>query len=493
MKLGRTATFIAGVTVAGALAATAALAAPGDATWHLERITERANSIDGTVTRPALTGAGVDIYVVDEYVRPTHVEYAGRVGPGLDLVGGSVDPAYCTGGHGTHVAGLAAGATRGVAVGARIIPVRVLDCDGEGDIADVVSALRWIARRQPSGRLAVVNLSLGLNPGSYSTDMEAAIEDLVADGIVVVLAAGNGDASDNGVNACNSSPARTAVALTVGATTRSDALASYSNFGSCVDLFAPGGSTAPGGTSVESSWSSGDNDYQVQSGTSMASPLVAGFVALLAGQQPSLCPAQVAAAVVERATTGVITGLDAASPNRLLYLDTAPITSVTVPGRPTNVLASVGNGSMFATWDPPCTGGADLTGYRVVVRSSGRIVRTLDVPASAGSVRIRKLRNGVAYSVTVRAISAVGEGPVSERSAVMTPRRLSVGSSTRATAVLRDRQGFAGRWTVASGSRSVCRIANSPQRLVVRRAGTCVVNVTPRDAAQQVVHRIFVG
>jgi len=473
------------------LLAGAAIAAPGDSTWHVERVTESANSIDGTIVRPSATGAGVDIYIVDEHVRTTHVEYAGRVGPGLDLIGGSVDPASCTGGHGTHVAGLAAGATRGVATGSRVIPVRVLDCDGEGDVSDVVSALRWISRRQPSGRLAVVNLSLGLAHGTTSADLEGAVRDLIADGIVVVLAAGNGDMFDVGTDACSASPARVTEALTVGATTRTDALAPYSNFGACVDLFAPGGSD--GSLEINSSWISGDTVYGDQSGTSMAAPLVAGYAALLAGRQPSLCPAQINSAVVERATAGVVTGLDGASPDKLLFLDDAPISSVAVPGRPTSVLASVANRSLWVTWDPPCDGGSTVTGYRVTVRSAGKVVRTVDVPGTQRNLRIRSLRNGVGHSVSVRAVNAVGEGPASVRSSVMTPRRLTVGSSTRLTTLLRDRDGYSGSWTVAESSRSVCRVTGTPRRLVVRRAGTCVVRVRPRDAAEQVTHRISVG
>lgn len=475
----------------GVLVTGAAIAAVGDSTWHLERIIEPANPVDGVFTRPGSTGSGVDIYVVDEHVRPTHVEFAGRVGPGLDLIGTSVDPSVCTGGHGTHVAGLAAGATRGVATGSRVIPVRVLGCDGEGDVSDVVAALRWIARRQQSGRLAVVNLSLGLNFGTTSDELETAVRDLIADGMVVVLAAGNGDSFDNGIDACRASPARVTEALTVGATTRTDSVATYSNHGACVDIFAPGGSTT--GSEINSGWISGDTVYADQSGTSMAAPLVSGYVALLAARQPSLCPAQINTAVIERATVGAITGLDPMSPNRLLFLDDSAIGTTSVPGRPTGVLASVANSSLFVTWDPPCDGGSAVDGYTVVLRSGGRIVRTIGVPGTQRSLRIRNLRNGTGYSVAVRATNAVGEGPVSVRSAVMTPRRLTVGSATRLTTILRDRDGFSGSWTVTQGSRTVCRLANSPRRLVVRRAGTCIVQVTPRDADQQVTHRITVG
>lgn len=281
---------------------------PG-ATWGLDRIDQRALPLDGAY-RYVNNGQGVQVHVIDTGVRGTHAELTGRMLPGYTAIADGQGTNDCDG-HGTHVAATAAGSLYGVAKGAFVVPVRVLDCSGSGTTSGVIAGLDWVAAN--AVRPAVANMSLG---GGASTAMDSAVANVVSRGIPVAVAAGNSNAV-----ACNYSPARAASALTVGATTSTDARASYSNYGSCLDLFAPG-------SSITSAGIAGDTSTATLSGTSMASPHVAGNVALLLQADPTLTPAAVEQQLKSRATLNRVTSAGTGSPNLLLYTGTDASTTI---------------------------------------------------------------------------------------------------------------------------------------------------------------------
>ncbi len=272
--------------------------------WGVDRSDQRALPLSGTFAVPVTAGRGVYVYVVDTGVRATHAELAGRVHTGYTALADGKGTEDCAG-HGTHVAATAAGTTLGMAANATVVPVRVLDCTGVGTLSGIVAGLDYIAA-DTTRRPAVVNLSL---TGSANSTIDAAINRLIAAGVTVVVAAGN-----DAVDGCTQSPGRVPAALTVGATTSTDAMATYSNWGTCLDLFAPG-------TSVLSASNTDDTATKTLSGTSMAAPHVAGAAALLLGETPRLTPSQVASTLTSGATPNVITTLGVGSPNKLLFAD----------------------------------------------------------------------------------------------------------------------------------------------------------------------------
>ncbi len=273
-----------------------------NAPWGLDRIDQTSLPLSGTYTYPDSAGEGVTAYVIDTGVRVTHQEISDRASYGYDAVDGDTT-ASDGNGHGTHVATTIAGKTYGVAKKAEVVAVRVLDNNGSGTTAGVIAGIDWVTANH-SGP-SVANLSLG---GGASTTLDNAVRASITSGVTYAVAAGNSAA-----NASSYSPARVTEALTVGATTNTDARASYSNYGSVLDLFAPG-------SSITAGWNTGDTATNTISGTSMATPHVAGAAAVYLAGHSSATPAQVSTALVDGATADKVTGPGSGSPNRLLKL-----------------------------------------------------------------------------------------------------------------------------------------------------------------------------
>ena len=266
--------------------------------WGLDRIDQRNRPLSATYTYN-FTGAGVRAYVIDTGIRTSHTQFGRRASNVFDAFGGS--GADCNG-HGTHVSGTIGGSTYGVAKSSMPRGVRVLDCNGSGSNSGVIAGVDWVRLNHIAP--AVANMSLG---GGISSALDTAVNNLHNANVTIAVAAGNSNA-----NACNSSPARAANAITVGSTTTTDARSSFSNFGTCLDLFAPG-------SGILSSWFSSNTATATLSGTSMASPHVAGVAALYKQANPSASSTTIRNAIVNNATTNVVTNPGTGSPNRLLY------------------------------------------------------------------------------------------------------------------------------------------------------------------------------
>lgn len=270
--------------------------------WGLDRIDQESLPLDDSYTY-GNSGAGVTAYIIDTGILNSHEDFGGRAVSGTDTVDGDDDATDCAG-HGTHVAGTVGGSAHGVAKEASLVGVRVLDCSGSGSFDGVIAGIDWVTADHEAGEPAVANMSLG---GGFSQAVNDAVSAAVADGVTFALAAGNDYAAD----ACDGSPSSTPEAITVGATQDDDARAEYSNIGSCVDIFAPG-------SDITSAWYTGDTDTNTISGTSMATPHVAGAAALVLGGNPAATPAEVGDALTGAALQDVVTDPGTGSPNLLL-------------------------------------------------------------------------------------------------------------------------------------------------------------------------------
>ncbi|KWV32903.1 peptidase S8 [Micromonospora rifamycinica] len=282
---------------------------PSPPSWGLDRIDQRDLPLNASYSYPS-TASTVRAYVIDTGIRTTHSTFGGRATWGTNTVGDGID-ADCSGnGHGTHVAGTIGGSQYGVAKGVSLVAVKVLDCSGNGTLAGVTAGVDWVTGHHAPGVPAVANMSLGAL-GADST-LESAVRTSIADGIVYSIASGN-----NSTDACGFTPARVAEAITVNASTTADARASFSNWGTCTDIFAPG-------EGIVSASNASDTATASLSGTSMAAPHVAGAAALVLAGNPGLTPAQVAATLFDASTPNKITNPGTGSPNRLLYTGSAP-------------------------------------------------------------------------------------------------------------------------------------------------------------------------
>ncbi|MGW7080474.1 S8 family peptidase [Streptomyces sp. NPDC054866] len=271
--------------------------------WGLDRIDQKNLPLDKSYTSPESSGQGVTTYVIDTGIRTSHQDFGGRASSGWDFIDNDAT-AQDGNGHGTHVSATVAGTSHGVAKKANVVGVRVLDDAGSGSTAQVIAGIDWVTKN--AKKPAVANLSLG---GSANAQLDAAVRNSIASGVTYTVAAGN-----DGLPAFLFSPARVKEAVTVGATDAKDARASFSNWGSSLDLFAPG-------VGITSAWNTNDAATNTISGTSMASPHVAGAAALYLADHPSAAPAEVSKALSDGAVPGKVTGAGLGSPNKLLQVN----------------------------------------------------------------------------------------------------------------------------------------------------------------------------
>ncbi|MDQ9889999.1 S8 family peptidase [Acinetobacter pittii] len=267
--------------------------------WGLDRIDQKNLPLDSAYSY-LQTGSGTTAYIVDTGILSTHQQFSGRVLSGYTAISDGNGTNDCHG-HGTHVAGTVGGSTYGVAKNVSLVPIRILGCDGSGASSNVIAGLDWILKN--GKKPAVVNMSLG---GEANASLDSAVENLFNNGYVMVVAAGNSN-----TDACSSSPARVSKAITVAATDSTDTRASYSNYGSCVDIFAPG-------SQINSSWIGSNTATKVLNGTSMATPHVAGVVAEMLQSTPTATPQTISTNLLNQASSNVVKN-PSGSPNRLLY------------------------------------------------------------------------------------------------------------------------------------------------------------------------------
>lgn len=279
-----------------------------NAPWGLDRIDQRSLPLNIGYDYTA-TGSGVRVYIIDSGLRTTHAEFGGRASVGIDERPEDGQNGQDCAGHGTMVGGIVGGSVHGTAKNVLLIAVRVLDCEGGGSLDDLIAGFGWVAAHRVTPAVANVSIAVTDQSGNETTSqlVDIAMNGLINSGVTVSIAAGNTNKS-----ACDVSPARVAAALTVGATTSGDVRASFSNFGNCVDLFAPG-------VGITSASIGSDNDTNTDSGTSYAAPFAGGVAALYLQSHSAATPSQVITAITSHATSGKLSSIGTGSPNLLLH------------------------------------------------------------------------------------------------------------------------------------------------------------------------------
>lgn len=381
--------------------------------WGLDRTDQVDLPLDGQFTPPS-TGSGVHVWVVDSGIAQESPEFAGRIGVGAYTTGTGVADCH---GHGTHVAGTIGSSRYGMARDVILHPVRTLDCQGRGSVSDILLALNWVASVAPPR--SIINMSLS---GPRDETLNGAIDALTSQGFLVVAAAGN-----KKQDACGASPGSAPSALTVGAADRQDRGANYSNFGPCVDLFAPG-------TDIRSTDHRG-GDGRTMSGTSMAAPHVSGAAALFWSLHPEFSRGLVHASVLAQVTpdTLLLRTNQAGSPNRYLNVDWA-----TRPHRVESLRASAGDGRAVVRWAPPAySGNLPVLGYRVEMRQEDGPWSLIAEAETARGLTATGLVNGSAYRFRVAAVNDLGTGPFAV-TADVTPRPARRGGTFAAGSCLDD-------------------------------------------------------
>jgi len=397
-------------------------ATQSNATWGLDRSDQRDLPLNSTYVYNT-TASNVNTYIVDTGVLGSHSEFTGRMIGGYTAISDANGTNDCNG-HGTHVAGTVAGTVYGIAKGAKVSPIRVLGCNGSGTNSGVIAGMDWVAGNHI--KPAVANMSLG---GGASTATDDAVARMTNAGVVVVVAAGN----DNS-NACNYSPARAASAITVGSTTNTDARSSFSNFGNCLDIFGPG-------SSITSAWYTSNTATNTISGTSMASPHVAGVAALYLADNPTASVSAVTNAIINNATLNKVTSAGTNSPNRLLYSifggSTTPDT--TAPTTPASLAASVASASQInLSWTASTdAGGSGLAGYRIErCQGSGCTNFAQIATSTTNSFSNTGLTAATSYSYRVRAYDGAGNNSAYSNTASGTTSSTGGGSTlTKGVAV----------------------------------------------------------
>jgi subtilisin family serine protease len=376
--------------------------------WGLDRIDQRNLPLNNAYTYPS-TASTVRAYVIDTGIRFSHSAFGGRATSGFDAIdGGSADDCH---GHGTHVAGTVGGTAHGVAKAVQLVGVRVLNCSGQGTTPQVVAGIDWVTAN--AVKPAVANMSLG---GGIDTSIDTAVRNSINSGVTYAIASGNGNILGVRQNACNYSPARVAEAITVGATQNNDAAGSFSNFGTCVDILAPG-------VNITSAWDDNDTATNTISGTSMAAPHVAGVAALVLAANPSWSPTQVRDFLVNNATPNVVTNPGTGTPNRLLFVvndGTPPANDFSVSVSPASGSVAAG-GSVTTTVDTATTAGSAQS----VSLSAGGLPAGATAsfsPASVTSGGSSTLTISTTASVTngTYPVTVTGTGPSGSRTATYT-------------------------------------------------------------------------
>jgi subtilisin family serine protease len=399
--------------------------------WGLDRIDQRNLPLDSSYTFNT-TASNVHAYIIDTGIRITHTTFGGRATWGHNSV--DTNNTDCNG-HGTHVAGTVGGSQYGVAKGVSLVAVKVLNCQGSGTTAQVADGINWVAAN--AIKPAVANMSLG---GGVDATLDSAVSSAINSGVTFAIASGNSNA-----DACNFSPARVPAAITVNATDINDARASFSNFGTCTDIFAPG-------VNITSSWNSSDTATNTISGTSMATPHVTGAAALWLATHTADTPAQVASGLINAATTGKVTNPGTGSPNRLLFTLFGATSGVTVanPGSRTSTVGTATSLQMTASGGtPPYAWSATGLPPGLSINSSTGLISGTPTTAGTFTVTVTArdtagLSGSVSFGWTV---NPIGGGCTSPGQKIANPGFESGATSWTATASVIGQWGGSGQPT----------------------------------------------